>query len=366
MTQEAVDLEQKCVCGHPRGQHRSDGTRPCHAIIQGDGQEPPKEGAFTGKTCGCEQFVAEAEVVEDPLASTEVVKWADTAMYEAEPMPVEDGRIVPQVTLLSATPDPLGVLAAACNIYKGRVIRNLADITDEERRHFWEEMQKTALDAPLETIQLHFLIEGVTREFTHQIVRQRTAFFAQESLRFAVKDNMAMEVPFPPSIDPDSPQGLVWANFMQDAETNYNALVNAGVPAEDARGVLPHATTTRLHYVTNMRGLLMHAGLRLCTQAQFEWRVVFAKIVQAIREHNLVQVKPKGDGHSKYQHDRWQWEHIADSAPFRPICYKTGQCQFGADFDRHCSIRDRVNEGRFEEINPAEWLANHAAAREQA
>lgn len=358
MTQDNVDLEQVCVCKHTRGQHRSDGTRPCAAIIQGDGQEPPEEGVFTGKTCGCEQFVAETEVAEDPLASTDLVQWADKAMYEAEPMPIEDGRIVPQVTLLSATPDPLGVLAAACNIYKGRVIRDLREITDEERRHFWDEMQKTALDAPLETIQLHFLIEGVTREFTHQIVRQRTAFFAQESLRFAVKDNMAMEVPFPPSINPDSPEGLIWANFMQDAETNYNALVNAGVPAEDARGVLPHATTTRLHYVTNMRGLLMHAGLRLCTQAQFEWRVVFAKIVEAIRHHDVVL-----EDIGVVKDHSWQFEHIADSAPFRPVCYQTGQCQFGADFDRHCSIRDRVNEGRFDEINPAEWLANHAAAR---
>jgi thymidylate synthase ThyX len=47
-----------------------------------------------------------------------------------------------------------------------------------------------ALKAPLEAIDFHFMVEGVTRAHTHQEVRQRTAVFAQESMRFAVKDKI--------------------------------------------------------------------------------------------------------------------------------------------------------------------------------
>ena len=50
------------------------------------------------------------------------------------------------------------------------------------------------------------------------MVRQRTATFVQESLRFAVKDNAAFEVALPPSnlgrpaVDGDPRQGHAWTN----------------------------------------------------------------------------------------------------------------------------------------------------------
>jgi thymidylate synthase ThyX len=70
------------------------------------------------------------------------------------------------------------------------VIRDLAEITDDERRHYFDECFKTTLKAPLEFIDFHLMVEGVTRAHTHQEVRQRTAVFAQESMRFAVKDKI--------------------------------------------------------------------------------------------------------------------------------------------------------------------------------
>src|SRR5690606_29530142 len=120
----------------------------------------------------------------------------------------------------------------------------------------------------------HFMIEGVTRSLTHQMVRQRTAVYAQESLRFAVKENMAESVALPPSLegarsmreiyddfdtigfdnlsDIDK-QRYRWGIAMQNVETAYDYLVNSGIPAEDARGLLPHNITTRLHYSTDLR-----------------------------------------------------------------------------------------------------------------
>ncbi len=298
--------------------------------------------------------------------SKELQRWADKAMFEAAEMPKDHrGRVTPRVTLLWATPDPLGAIAAACRMYEGKPTYNLAIISDEERRHYWEQVKHTHLKAPYEFVKLHFFVEGVTRAFTHQMVRQRTAVYAQESMRFAVKENMADEAALPPSIpnDPDDERYRAWRATMDHIQGAYDWLVNNGVPAEDARGLLPHATTTRLNYATDLRALLDHAGNRLCTQAQFEWRIVFSQIVHAIRTHSTYYRSANTTGEETQAH--WQWRLITDDEEglFRPVCYQLGHCPFTADFDRGCTIRDRVQEGKWEEINPAEWLLDPTAGQ---
>jgi hypothetical protein len=99
-------------------------------------------------------------------------------------------------------------------------------------------------------------------------------------------------------------------------------------------------------------------------------------IVQAIREYGADGTKYEVP--PVYPGNRWQYEALADSGLFRPICYQLGKCQFEADFDRHCSIRERVTEnfmagrssdkwheplGVIDPIRPEEWLLDPAAAR---
>lgn len=290
--------------------------------------------------------------MSDKVPGNEIARYADVAMYDSEPMPRDaEGRVGPRVHLLAMTPDPLGAIAAACKMYEGHVVRNIAqDIKDEDRRHYFEQVQKTHLQAPFEFVDFHFMIEGVTRSFTHQMVRQRTAVFAQESLRFAVKDGIDEEVALPPSLaglKDDHPWVVLWQQAVNRVDDIYCALIDAGMPAEDARGLLPHNITTRLHYKTNLRNLMEHAGNRLCTQAQFEWRLVWLQIVQAIREYRA----PVWDTGTEM--NDWQYETLANL--FRPICYLTGKCEFKADFDRACSIRNRVDANHEAGRASSEW-----------
>lgn len=295
--------------------------------------------------------------------SEEIVKWGDEAMFIAEPMQTSEKggefRVVPKVYLLSATPDPLGALAAGFRMYSGKPTYDLKDVTDEERRWAWEESLKTHLKAPWEFIDLHFFIEGVTRAFTHQIVRQRTAVYAQESLRFAVKEGLAREIAYPPAILNNEIAMTFWEQTVREIEKSYKALVNMGIPAEDARGLLPHCTTTRLNYKTNFRGLIEHAGNRLCTQAQFEWRAVFMGFMGAMRD----RAHPFDGSFEQSLDDGWQWQLLAQPIPqtFTPVCYKVGHCVFMGKLDRGCTIRERVNDGKFDEINPMEWMADPMA-----
>jgi len=341
-------------------------------------------------------FEDKMEREADPELHPLPIKWGDAQQFNQELFeePQQDGGgVEPKVTLLSMTPEPLRAIAAMCAMYEGRVVRDLADLDEDYVRQKWADVLATHLDTPLEAVQLHFLIEGVDRAFTHQLVRQRVgAAYAQESLRFAVVEDLKSATTLPPSLAGTKPLGLhgpdegpiskeqdwrnVWERVLSEIDWGYRRLVDSGMPAEEARGLLPHCTATRIHYVTNLRALSDHAGNRLCTQAQFHWRLVFAQIIDAIRNY-----MGPGAGPS-----RWQYEAIADSALFRPVCFKLGRCPFKASFDRACSIRERVDAnaalGRpsvqwhveskppeglginpIPAIQPAEWLANPGAAR---
>lgn len=338
--------------------------------------------------------------------------WVDRAQYHAEPQPntTDHAGVQPSVHLIDMNHDPLGSMAAFTEIYKGGVVRSLAQITDDQRKKVLEDVQKTHLKAPLEVIKMHFLFEGVDRAFTHQHVRQRTAVYGQESMRFAVLGELLDATTLPPALagvtyDPKDDRKYMsqaqrnrqdWDETIKVIDASYHSLVANGVAAEEARGLLPHATATRIHYVTDLRNLPEHAGNRLCTQAQFHWRQVFALVVEAIakftpdfswmededREEIVV-----AEWEASY---RWQFKAIANSELFRPACYQLGYCPFEASFDRSCSIRERVqvraeNGGKDSRdwakdflyydrhdngdcktspgISVAEWLIDPAAAR---
>lgn len=303
-------------------------------------------------------------------------KWADPAMFTSEPLDATTG---PKVYLLHMNPDPLGSIAAAALMYKGIVVRDLADITDEQRREMFDQIQHTKLKAPFEFVNMHWMVEGVTRSLTHQMVRQRTAVFAQESLRFAVvEDGFGKRVALPPSLagtegdheytggqeydrlSDAEKQRVVWDSALQDLDAAYTTLVNHGMPAEDARGLLPHNVTTRLNYATNLRNFQDHAGNRLCTQAQFEWRALWIRFVEEIRNYGASRwyYRPGpvmgGVRTRESFSSAWQFDLIADM--FRPVCYLTGKCEFAAqDLDRTCSIRNRVDANADLSRPSSEW-----------
>lgn len=321
----------------------------------------PVELARTDYLLGHGDDGSEVRHVERPPLG-QIVKWADRAMFraEADPEAAAGEPVVPRVVLISMTPNPLEVMAAAAELYRGRIVREVSQLTAEQCLFWWDEMTKTKLHAPLEYIDLHFFIEGVTRAFTHQLVRQRTAVYVQESLRFAVKENAAMEVQLPPSLvglKDDDPRRIIWENTIRIIGENYMQLINAGVPAEDARGLLPTNITTRVHYKTNLRNLAEHAGLRLCSQAQQEWKLVWNEMIRAIRNYGP-------------ESERWQQREICKL--FKPICYQTGKCEFNGENDRWCVIRERVqahhrqgdHPSTWDDISPLEPLLHGAAIQE--
>ena len=314
---------------------------------------PPESMPPTGYWCTLhEMYVTHPKAAPRQAARNLPARYADVAMYEAEPL--SDGEPVrPRVEVVTMTADPLRVAAAVNGIYSGHIWLP-SDITKDMALAFAADCLNSKIAAPLEWIQVGLLISGVSRAFTHQLVRQRTATFAQESLRFAVKPNAGTEVVLPPSLegtDGGEPLGAessreewqrnVWDQAVQHIGEAYLHLVDSGIPAEDARGLLPTNIATRVHYRTNLRDLIEHAGLRLCSQAQHEWKLVWLEIIKAIGSYG-----PEAD--------HWQQREI--TRLFRPVCYRTGKCEFMGAADRYCVIRDRVEAHHAKGEPPAVWV----------
>lgn len=363
------------------------------------------------------------------MTSTALQKWADKSMFEAQE---ETDEIV--VHMPSATHDPMGIIAMGALGYTGRTITDLREITDEERVQGLVEMAKTILAAPTEFVSMHFVIEGIHRGLTHQMVRQRTAVYTQESMRFAVKTDPAKATALPPSLDgtlsldqlvakdlhdrnaaglrhdweegsheADEHRHDVWVATMNKGGAQANRLrwdelakaigegyldmINNGMPAEDARGILPTNIKTKIQYDTKLRGFLEQMGARVSDQAQFEWRQIVRGMVMAMRDfgnangyelwvdesrseeywalddldysHGSPIIAERVNEHGVKQQlwrrlQTWQWREI--SKLILPPDFKLGRRAFGASMDRPSRIAERVEAFAAVGVPSSEWL----------
>lgn len=98
------------------------------------------------------------------------------------------------------------------------------------------------------------------RAISHQIVRHRIAAYSQQSMRyvkFSDKPGKEFRVIEPMSWDEwDGDNRYLWVRSLEYCMAHYEAMLDAGVKAEEARELLPHATATKLVATWNLRQLL--------------------------------------------------------------------------------------------------------------
>ena len=63
----------------------------------------------------------------------------------------------------------------------------------------------------------------------------------------------------------------------------YQKLLDAGIPAEDARYLLPNAAETKIVITMNIRELLHFFGLRCCNRAQWEIREMAHRMLALVK-----------------------------------------------------------------------------------
>lgn len=125
-----------------------------------------------------------------------------------------------------------------------------------------------------------FGLEGISRAMTHQLVRHRLASYSQQSQRYVGENPENFEYVVPPSIAESPIRAEVYKQQMHSALEAYKKLLDAGVPAEDARFVLPNGAETKIIVSMNARELLHFYGVRTCNRAQWEIRRVAEEMLR--------------------------------------------------------------------------------------
>ena len=132
----------------------------------------------------------------------------------------------------------------------------------------------------IEHASASFEISGISRACSHQIVRHRIASYSQESQRYV--DMSAPDWIIPPDIAADPTARSNWNEFLEQTAKAYRQLRARGIKKEDARFLLPNATSTRLIMTANLRELLHIFRLRISPHAQWEIREVSIQMLEAV------------------------------------------------------------------------------------
>ncbi|MEG0070831.1 MAG: FAD-dependent thymidylate synthase [Raoultibacter sp.] len=188
------------------------------------------------------------------------------------------------VELLYHTPEPERAIATAARLCYAPVgAAELMETIPEERvKSVLSTIMQSGHFSALEHASYTFAVDGVSRALTHQLVRHRIASFNQQSQRYVkFTDNVATIMPDTVSSNPD--RKAIFDEAITAAVVAYKKLLDAGVPAEDARYLLPNAAETKIVITMNVRELLHFFELRCCNRAQWEIRDMAHRMLELAR-----------------------------------------------------------------------------------
>lgn len=133
--------------------------------------------------------------------------------------------------------------------------------------------------------QATFLLNGVSRSLTHQLVRHRLGSFSQRSQRYVDQGKAGWEYVTPPSIRDNPDARSIYDSCMATVEGAYRELRAMSIRKEDARFVLPNADTTKIVVSMTFAGWRHFAWLRaLDRAAQWEIRAVAQEVLTILHE----------------------------------------------------------------------------------
>jgi thymidylate synthase (FAD) len=149
----------------------------------------------------------------------------------------------------------------------------------------------------LEHSVFNLIISGVSRSFTHELIRHRAGFgYSQLSQRFVDESECAFVEPEAIAEDPELHR--VWLEAVQASQRAYRTLAD-GLAArfshlddktlrrkkarEAARSVLPNATETKIFVTANARALRHFIEMRGDPAADVEIRKVAVAVLKLLR-----------------------------------------------------------------------------------
>jgi len=136
----------------------------------------------------------------------------------------------------------------------------------------------------LEHASASFMIENISRSFTHQHVRHRIGIsHAQISMRAVELDKLQTVIPPTIAADPESLDSYlaVWKNIRE----TYSELRERGISPEDARFIAGAGVQSQVMTTATFRAWIHYLEERLYKGAQWEIRGVAEEIWRQLREY---------------------------------------------------------------------------------
>jgi flavin-dependent thymidylate synthase len=176
----------------------------------------------------------------------------------------------------------------------------LSEISTWPQARKMQELEYMARTIPSswEFVDYVFMVENVTRAFTHQLVRTRHGSYAQQTMRVLdVSEGPGWSYGTGPSIPgkamtekehdalDNNDQWLHdhYHNQMESIAGTYKCLIARGAKIEDARGILPTNIHTNIVVKFNMRTLVELVRKRSSPRTQGEYRQFLDQMLAEVR-----------------------------------------------------------------------------------
>lgn len=189
-----------------------------------------------------------------------------------------------KVTLLNFTPNARQILVYTKNTrlsVSANMLDKVHSMSDEEIQRELDYMVNT-IKSSWEFVDATFCIEGVSRGFTHQFVRNRLGSYAQQTMR--ILDMGDFDYITGPSIENNPRLKSLYDTMMGSINQYYKRLISAGAKIEDARGILPTNISTNIIAKFNLRALSQMMMSRASNRTQDEYRQVLDAMYAAVVE----------------------------------------------------------------------------------
>ena len=165
----------------------------------------------------------------------------------------------------------------------GRVCYKSDDkINDSSASGFIRMLIRSGHLSVLEHAYVTVRLKGVSRVFTHQIVRHRLCSFSQQSQRYVDEEKFSFVIPH--KIEENEKAKEKFLGIMEEIRHSYSEILALGVSKEDARFVLPNACCSEIVFSCNFRELRHIFIIRGSKRAQWEIREVFIVLLKKMKD----------------------------------------------------------------------------------
>lgn len=194
-----------------------------------------------------------------------------------------------KVSLIDITNNPIEKIYKAYRIcYSKDSWENIKIKSDKEMCDFIIPLMMEQHTSPLEHVSFSFAIEGISRACLAQLTRHRTFKFNVQSQRYVDGSNFEFVMPnldyvkhFSSKIQAKD----IIEDVFKDLSELYDELITLGVKKEDARAILPQATTCNLIVTMDLNNFRNFLRQRKCIHAQKEIRELAFTMIDLLKPH---------------------------------------------------------------------------------